>query len=856
MRPIWPLALNTLLGRPRRTLLVTLAMALATALLVAVSCSIATVQGTIEYSVRRALGSADVRIVHPAGVPFDRSLVPDVLSWTSVRAVAERLSASLTLRGGPSGEPFTVQARGMDFGAERVMDGIHVISGTIPVSAGEILIDDATRERLGDADTSAITAIGAGGRSPVSVAGLYERTRFLGFQQPRIMIGLGDLEQLADMNGRRSMILIALDGQIDPAAFCQENAQLVPPPLKLEPAEMARSGFDRRVRASRIGLTIATVMAFLAASFIIVIGMTTGVTERQREIAIMRAVGADRLHLFLSQILAGIAQGAGGLAAGIPVGLGITAVLYGVWRENLPGGLVVNAFALRLTMVAALVSGAGGAIIPALLAIRVSPLDAMRPQARARPSRTTAICAVAAVMLMAVHLPLPLLRDPEWTFWGWVIAGLPLLFIGAFLLSVPVYQVIARALGAVLARVLRLPRDLLLGTLRTGGVRQGFTAGALMVGMALMTTTWAESTAARRDWLDQLQFADGIVFRPGGLSEETCRAIEALPDVSGASPLRRFPVRIVNRQIFGVDGLSPPNTMCIAVAPEEFLQFDAITWVRGEPGVALAQIKGGRAVLVSDRFLVARGVEPGETLELALGETVHSFEIAGVVAASGLEFATQFFEGASTNLDFAISCVFMDAAAARDLYGVSDVTLLQVRLREGSDEEALQRQIVALAPGAQYRSGLAMLATLRQIADVTLGIQTSIAFGALCLAALAVANVVAANVAARTFEWGVLRGIGLSRSALPRLLIAEAVVLAGSAAIVGAVLGGFLARMNTTLLAILGGVTVHPSPPWTAMSSGAMTTLMLTLLAVIPASRRVMRASPALLLSAGRSGQD
>ena len=54
------------------------------------------------------------------------------------------------------------------------------------------------------------------------------------------------------------------------------------------------SGLDKNLQSSQIGLVIASVLSFLSASFIIMTGLTTGVTERQRELAVIRCVGGRR----------------------------------------------------------------------------------------------------------------------------------------------------------------------------------------------------------------------------------------------------------------------------------------------------------------------------------------------------------------------------------------------------------------------------------------------------------------------------------------------------------------------------------------------------------------------------------
>ncbi len=78
MLPSWRLALNSLTGRPARTVLMGGAVSLAASLIVAVSCAMTTAQASLEMGVTRFVGAADARIIHPGNGRFDDTLLETV----------------------------------------------------------------------------------------------------------------------------------------------------------------------------------------------------------------------------------------------------------------------------------------------------------------------------------------------------------------------------------------------------------------------------------------------------------------------------------------------------------------------------------------------------------------------------------------------------------------------------------------------------------------------------------------------------------------------------------------------------------------------------------------------------------
>ncbi|HWB19625.1 MAG TPA: hypothetical protein VG711_04935, partial [Phycisphaerales bacterium] len=97
MLPSWRFALNSLTGKPGRTVLMVIAVAIACSLVVAVSCAIASVQASMELGLFKILGAADARIIHQGNGRFDESLLDTARAWPGVKDATGRLVGSVTL---------------------------------------------------------------------------------------------------------------------------------------------------------------------------------------------------------------------------------------------------------------------------------------------------------------------------------------------------------------------------------------------------------------------------------------------------------------------------------------------------------------------------------------------------------------------------------------------------------------------------------------------------------------------------------------------------------------------------------------------------------------------------------------
>ncbi|MGM0929213.1 MAG: ABC transporter permease [Actinomycetota bacterium] len=157
----------------------------------------------------------------------------------------------------------------------------------------------------------------------------------------------------------------------------------------------------------------------------------------------------------------------------------------------------------------------------------------------------------------------------------------------------------------------------------------------------------------------------------------------------------------------------------------------------------------------------------------------------------------------------------------------------------------LRSQLAAGLEVNEYQiSGAAVeRAAFNQVIDVLLLVVTGLLAVAVLIALVGVANTLSLSVLERTQESSLLRALGLTKSQLRGMLALEAVLIAGVAALIGAVLGAVYGWLGAQ--SALGAfATVVPDVPWLQLLAVLAVAVVAGLLASVMPARRAARLSP------------
>lgn len=910
MRGVLLLARGGLTARPVRTLLLTMAVALSSALVAAVACAMGSVNASVRHQLEQSLGTAEARVRPIArGGLIDPSVVAVVAGWPEVQRATARSNTACSVTfdttlfaiedGTPTPRTTALRAQTMlEGGGPATFERVPLLEGRMPTAPSEVVIDALLAERLSGAyatqpasDRRAFALSGADvaylgfpapdtptaptaeeaeayharvGPRPgdrlkvVKLFGPGPELRIVGVAEapplggrPRAFALLETVDAVRGRGAGLTEIELELREGVDAEAFIEARAADVGTRLLLQSTERLTTGVERNLASNRVGFVLASVLAFLAASFIILTGLTTGLAEQQRALAMVRAIGGARKQLAAAQLLTGTGVGVLGGLLGTPLGVGLAYTLTLVFPDRFPAGMVVPPVTLSVASIGALCAGVMGGTWPAIQAARLSPLEALAT--RARPVRTSAVIKTAAGAVFCLGVMTTTVAGPDdgnVAFWGYATVGAPMLMTGWFLACVPLLVVLAAATSPLIGRVLRLPPGLLGRTLRATPFRHGFTAGAMMVGLALLVSLWTNGGAFMRDWVGRIRFPDAFVSGLR-LPAEVQELTESVPGVRATSAISIQDVKV---DTFGIEGLSTYSTKFVAFEPGPFFDIVAVEWVEGDLDSATPALDEGGSIIIAEEFRVARGLGMGDSLTCVGpdGEP-HEFEIAGVVRAPGLAMVSVYFDFGESVTQQSLHYVFGSRRDMVELFGNDTIEVLAVDIDDDVPDEVAIPAIWDATAGAgvlNVGSGRTIKAELIDFVASTLVVFSAVAIGSMLIACFGVANLVVAGIEARRFEFGVLRAIGSSRGLIVRLIIGELLVVALTACIAGTAMGLHGAWAGQMLNRVLIGLDMRVVPPIGPIVVGWVFVVTLTLAAGTPAVVRLSRRKPRELLSA------
>lgn len=905
-------------ARRSRVALLSSAVALSVVLVTSIACVMSSLNAAFKAQIDTQIGTAEARLLPLDGETFPAALIDDVATLDGVVQAVPRLQSTLSLvtqqpeiqeRDGTyrvvnQRYAVNVFVNGIDPDVEFDARPLKLIKGRYPESLDEVVIDlrvaqrltwsysqqvrsnagpdlfadpgsyleyprvDSTSVALSEEEMNRLNQ-GVGPRlgDTLTVPRLFGQARTLtivGFVKPAPLGGkpiayttISTLDALARQKDRLSDIEVKLADGIDPERFVEEyEAQFLPEAL-LQTTGRITSGVEQNMQASQLGFVLVSVIALISAAFIITTGLTTGVAEQQRTLAVLRAIGSPRHQLAIAQLLVGTIVAGLGVLFGVPGGIGVAYVLTRIFDQQMAEGLVVPPIMLTLTVVGAILAGLLGALWPAWRAASLSPLRAMSVRATPMSVRGIGWVSVAgAIGVGSMIAIVVLLAQNIWFFYVYTGVGLPFMFLGYFLISVPIVVILAKVISKPISIMFGLPPQLLSRTVRATPYRHGFTAGALMTGLALMIGIWTNGSAAMRDWLGKIEFPDAFAYGLP-LSEEAQGILRDMPLVDETCAIS---MRAVRTDAFGVEGLSSYKTNFIAFEPEPFLNMARLEFVEGDQETAIRRLNEGGAVIVAREFLVARGLGVGDTFTCTDSDgTEHRFEIVGVVTSPGLELVSQYFDLGDNFVNQAIGSVFGSRDDMIEKFGMRVSQLIQIDLndeivQEIGDEQAINqiRQALLGAGVLNVGSGRIIRRQIEAVFTSTLVVFSTVAIGAMLVACFGVANLIIAEINARRYEMGVLRAVGASRGQLIRLITAQALIIAIAACVLGTGLGVQAAWGGREINRQVIGIDLDAAVPLQAILIAWGSAILLSLIAAAPSAMRLGRSQIRNLLISPR----
>jgi putative ABC transport system permease protein len=752
-----------------------------------------------------AVVRSDREIPTPFGaerVRIDATVVEQLSGEPNVAAVAGQVRRPIRLidtAGEPIGNPNAGPPTfGLNWSEVPELNNWDLVAGTAP-TPGTLVLD---RRTATDANISVGDSIGvdiASGTRQFTVSGIAtfgEIDNFAG--APAALLSTAEAQELLAEPGTFDWITVAGANGIDQAELVAGLSGSLPDGTEAITGEAfsdeSAGPFRDFINQFTTFITAFGVIALFVGGFIIFNTFAVLVAQRMRELALLRAVGASRGQVLGSVLgeaaLVGVVASAIGAVAGVALAAGLRQLLDALGLELPPRPLALESAAFILPVTLGIVITVLSALLPALRASRVAPVEAMGAAAIDTSARSTprlvvgAIAAVGAGVMVAIGWSAEPTRALQL-----IGAGLVATFVAVTALGPLYLRPLAGFIGAPLRAITGITGQLATENARRNPARTSSTTAALTIGIGLVTVIAiaAASASASVASATQRSFTSDLIVTPDsflGLSPQVAEDIDALDEVDVATGLR-----------FTFAGVDQPS-----IGP----QGDPAVPDGGDPTLGLEDLRGATVLGIQpDRIdgLVDFEVTSGSLDDLTGATVAVSADEASKLGVGVGDQVTLSFQ-ATGEQSFTVVAVYGESPLLRGggfitSHETFDANVppanrvdqqVLIEFAPGVDPTEGRRaveQVVAAYPTAEVADLADLTASRAAQVDQSVALLYALLALSLFIALIGVVNTLLLAVYERTREIGLLRAVGTKARQIAAMIVQEAMVIA----IVGTVLG-------------------------------------------------------------------
>lgn len=651
--------------------------------------------------------------------------------------------------------------------------------GRIAASSTEVVVDRRSAKEGPIAVGDTVTITSKAGVRPFTVVGI---ATFAGADTSGgATWGLFDLptaqEFVLGRPGQVDSIAVVGDGSLTRAELTdrieeQFAGQDIEALTGDEITEENQSAVEQGLSFFTLFLTIFAAISLFVGSFIIYNVFSISAAQRQRENALLRAIGASRAQvtraLFIEALVVGVVGGVLGFLGGVVLATVIIELLTAIGLGPSDSQLVVKPMSFVITLVVGVIVTMLCAIVPAVRSGRVPPLAAMRDVSvdRSALSRGRLITGFVFIAIAAIGIALGLTVRSLWLGPGIVGLFLSLVVLGP-LLAAPVARLLTRPLTALRGVIGEIAGR----NAATSPKRTALTASALAIGLALLigvSTLGSSVKSSIRASVGEgfsgdfaISTSDNNGF--GGLPITLVDELNELPQVDDAVGIGINLVSIIE------DG-EPAGKTVLTVEPDRAANlFD------------LPFTAGGWADLDASTILMS--TDKAERDGLAMGDTV-------VVQLQDRSNRDLRLAGLFDSEDFG------NLIVARDLFAGQDTDLFDVQVLVQSaggitpdEAETAIRAVTDRYPTSKVQTRTEFIDDQTKQVDGFLNFIYALLGMSIFIAILGIVITLLLAVYERRRELGLVRAIGMTRPQVRGSIRWEAFITALFGAIIGTALG-------------------------------------------------------------------
>ena len=757
-----------------------------------------------------------------------RDKLPDTV-LEQVRAIPGVAEAQAEIQGdavviGKDGEPIE-RPTAPTFGAAITAGDLsiwRVKAGRLPAGGEEVVLDNITADDEGFVVGDQVKVNAEGGSRTFTLVGIVEFDDIISPSNATwALFDVPTAEEFIAKPGFVDAVLVLGDGSVTPDQLVQRLRDNLDPEVaetltSQEIIDQTQTEVEKTLSFLTIFLAMFSFIALAVGMFVIFNVFSITAAQRQRENALLRALGASRRQItwsmMIEAVVVGVVGSLMGLFGGIGLAAGIKALLNALDYSIPARGLAVEPRTVIVTLLAGTIATVLAAIGPAIGAGRIPPVAAMSDAILERVGSVRRRLIWAAVMaVIGVAAIIAVINGADAVLLAVGVIGL---FAALLLLGPVLAKPMARFIGAPVQRLRGITGTMARGNVQRNPRRTARTAAPVLLGVALVTgaSVFAASIKAQiRDVVGATFQGEYVINSTNGgslsFSQEFVDTLNALPEVGNASGL----------------GFAFVATADGKAAPGAVINPDTADGL-----VNLVFEQGSMAALTPDGVLISGG--EAKDKDLVLGGTLTLF-VDGKdlpLTVQGIYESTDFIPARTYHRD-----TFVGSSIA------TPAGIVSLNAAPGVDEAAFREGVQA----AVDDYGIGELQDRNQFVDSRADIvDRSLAFiyGLLMLSVLiALFGIVITLLLAvyeRRRETGVLRAVGMTRVQGRTTVRWESVITSLYGATVGVLMGLVLGYVVIVALKDQG-LTEYSVPVATIMWIMVLAFAAGVIAAVVPAIR-------------------
>lgn len=836
------LSLKMTLARKGRLLLTSLAIILGTSFLAGTSIFSATINSTFDRLFTDIFRDVDayVRSTNSVDTGFGEVRAPSPVSALEIILKVDGVSAavgdmqSYARVIGKDGKPLGEDQGPPTFGgiASSSAAGLwNIETGRLPMGPKEMMLDRATAEAgkfvIGDSvrvnalsGTREFSLVGIANYGDVSSPG---GATFALFDQPTA-------SEFLLKPGFVDAFLVQGDGTLSDEELAKVINSALLQSDKLETltgAQITEETTSQIKKVLGFFTTFLTAFSFIALGigcFVIYNVFSITAAQRQRESALLRAIGASRRQVTNSLIVEAVVVGLLGSILGFVVGIGLSqalsALLNAIGLEIPTSGLTINMSAIVSTVLIGTIITTLSAILPALRSGRVPPLAAMRETALDVVTSLTRRVIIGLIFLiLGVIALVASVNGADVKILG---VGVLAVFAGVLVLGPAISRPVAMLLGKPVSKIRGVTGTMSQQNAARNPKRTARTAAPVLIGVALVTSFTALAASIKGEIRESIgssfrgDYALSVNSRGfGGIPISVTDKIDQLPEVTKATGVGFIPAKVGDESPFVL--VFNPKT---AEGLYDLEMIDGRQSDLGKDEILLEQDKA-----------IEKNLPIGSTVQVILvdGRTLQ-LKVAGTYkdAYGNYAVSRELFEGTATPL-FDSFVYISTVADVSDKNARKAISAISADLGVGTLES---RDEYIDSQAAQVNQFLALIYGLLFLSVV--------------IAIVGIIITLLLSVFERKHEIGLLRAVGMTRSQVRTMVRWESVITSLFGAVTGVVLGivtgvvivislnesgisGFTLPITSTIFILIGsfiiGVLAAVFPAWRATRTNIISSI-------------------------------